>query len=328
MRGHAFLLAGLNGSGEHERCSPTGPCRGEESHHREISATFRGVRSSASSALGEQSWRMLSISPARELAPFVVGYWFLRDLAGNYAGQPIRTPPHPHAVLTVNFGRPCTDQWSNLVPKLSLLGLQNRVRQWGSGTDCFFVMAMLTIPGAVHLFPNVGASASDTPLELGALVGDRVCGRLGNNLHEEIDPKLFAARINRWLLERLDSTRVREFQRFAAAYDTLKRTGSVELAARAADVSTRQFERWCQTHVGEDPRTLVALHRLQASVYAVQTGGGDPGANFSDQPHQIRSWRRWLGTTPRLYSRSPLSPMAFHFTRAPGAQRERIAHWL
>jgi AraC-like DNA-binding protein len=163
---------------------------------------------------------------------------------------------------------------------------------------------------------------------MGALVGDRIAGRLGNNVHEQIDPRLFAARLNRWLMERLESTRVPEFQRFAAAYDTLKHAGSVELAAKAAQVSTRQFERWCRTHIGSGPKTLVSLHRLQASIYAVQTGVGDPQSDFSDQPHQIRSWRRWLGTTPRLYSRSQLSPMASHFSRAPRAERERFAHWL
>jgi transcriptional regulator GlxA family with amidase domain len=188
-------------------------------------------------------------------------------------------------------------------------------------------MAMLTIPGATRLFPTVGANASD-PLELGALVGDSVAGRLGNNLHEQIDPRIFAQRMNRWLLERLNSTRVPEFQRFVTAYDTLKRTNRVELAAKAGEVSTRQFERWCRTHVGADPRTLLSLHRLQASIYAVQTGVGDPRGSFSDQPHQTRSWRRWLGTTPGMYSRSELSPMASHFTRQPGAGMERIAHWL
>jgi hypothetical protein len=37
---------------------------------------------------------LLGLPPTPALAPWVMGYWFIEDLEGVYAGQPIRTTPH------------------------------------------------------------------------------------------------------------------------------------------------------------------------------------------------------------------------------------------
>jgi hypothetical protein len=88
---------------------------------------------------------LLSLKSAPSLQPFVLGYWFVKDWAGEYEGHPIETAPHPGAVLSVNIGRPNATGDGQLAPPVSLLGLQTSARKWRSWSETYFVMAMLPL---------------------------------------------------------------------------------------------------------------------------------------------------------------------------------------
>ncbi|TPG40546.1 GNAT family N-acetyltransferase [Sphingomonas koreensis] len=77
----------------------------------------------------------------------------------------IRTGPVPLSVLSVNLGRPDANENGCMVPNASLLGLQSRARTWRSWSETYFVMAMLTIPGFIRLFPNAGAESSNAEIK-------------------------------------------------------------------------------------------------------------------------------------------------------------------
>ncbi|MFP2928555.1 helix-turn-helix domain-containing protein [Pyxidicoccus sp. 3LG] len=270
----------------------------------------------------------LKLPPAAALRSLVMGYWFIEDLPGAYEGQPIHTTPHPGAVLTINFGRPCTADFAAGAPRASLLGVQSRSRTWHSGPDCYFVMVMLRPTGLARLFPSSGAALGDDMLELGAFLGDGVTRRLSDALYEAWAPRDIAGRLDAWLLRRVEETRPpSEIARFSRAWDTLRHTGRVEAAAEAAGVSMRQLERWFQAHVGHGPKRLLGLDRVHASLQSAQTGQGDPLEGFSDQSHQIRSWRRHLGMTPGQYARASSSILAGYFNPRR-ATAEGLAHFL
>jgi AraC-like DNA-binding protein len=214
-------------------------------------------------------------------------------------------------VLTINIGRPNLDAFGAMVPRASLLGIQTHARDWVSGPDTYFVMVLLTVRGLVHLFPCTGADTIDSVLDLGSLIGDRQ----GRGIVEDValawHPRLIAAQLDNWLSRRLQATKPPvEAVPFAAACEMLKRDGRVCAVAAEVGISRRQLQRWSQAHIGLGPKELADLERLQASVNSVQTGRGDPIAGFSDQAHQIRTWRRRLGITPGSYKQSPLSIMA------------------
>lgn len=252
--------------------------------------------------------------PAPALAPFVAGYWFVQDLAGEHEGRPIRTSPHPGAVLSVNIGRPNAVEDGPLVPRASLLGVQTAARKWRSWSDTYFVMAMLTVRGLARLFPHSGLGSVDTLLDLGAITGDAAPRALAADVSAAWQPAVIAGLLDRWLLARLAAVEPAPgLARFAAATDVLRAGGTVEDAARHAEVTRRQLHRWCCRHLGLGPKQLMDLERLQASLQAVQSERGDPLAGFSDQAHQIRAWRRRLGETPGAYARQPRSPMAAYF---------------
>lgn len=257
---------------------------------------------------------MLALPPAAALSTLVQGYWFIQDLAGEHAGRPIRTSPIPLAVLSVNMGRPNAAEDGSLVPQASLLGLQSRARTWRSWPDTYFVMAMLTVPGIIRLFPHAGEGCAGRLLDLGAVTGDALARSLSAGVDPAAGPRAIAAQLDQWLIGRLlSSTAVPEAQRLIAAHGVLRQGGRVEHAACVAKTDRRQLLRWFHRHLGVGPKDLADLERLHGSLRGMQTGRGDPVAGYSDQAHQIRSWRRRLGLTPGAYARQARSALAMLF---------------
>ncbi|UFP93389.1 helix-turn-helix domain-containing protein [Gloeobacter morelensis] len=258
--------------------------------------------------------QFLVLPPHPALARFVAGYWFVEDLDDANQGRPIHTAPHTHAVLTVHFGRPNTDESGVAVPRVSLLGVQSRARTWHSD-GCYFVMVMLNVPGFARLFPHTGADSRDNLLDVEALLGARATRFLSGDLIGVWGPENVARRLDAWFLGRLASREPpSRFERFEAAWRTLRGDARIDAAAAAAGVSPRQLERWFDRHIGHSPKQLLCQERVIASLQATQTGSGDPLAGFSDQAHQIRSWKRYLGRTPGHYSRMPAREIARHFS--------------
>jgi AraC-like DNA-binding protein len=259
------------------------------------------------------------LPPAPELSGLVQAYWFIQDLAGEHEGRPIRTSPIPSAVLSVNLGRPNAAEDGSLVPRTSILGLRSRARTWRSWSETYFVMAMLTVPGLVRLFPHAGPGCADSLLDLGAITGDAPASFLSSDIDAASESQRIACRLDRWLTTRLVSTKpVRESQQITVAHNVLRWGGSVERAAAAGEMNRRQLHRLFHRHLGIGPKQLADLERdlerLHSSLRGVQTGYGDPLAGFSDQAHQIRSWRRRLGVTPGTYASEVRTPMATYFS--------------
>lgn len=269
----------------------------------------------------------LTLPPAPELATIVDSYWFIEDISGKYAGQPICTSPIPLAVLSVNLGRANAAENGSCVPNVSLLGLQSGVRRWQSWSNTYFVMAMLTVSGVVRLFPHTGQSSAGRLLDLGAITGDASSRSLLRGVTAAHEPRRIATELDHWLIARLASDApVGESKRLAAAHNSLRLGGSVTTAAKIANVNRRQLQRWFHRHIGIGPKDLADLERLHGSLKAVQTKNGNPVTGFSDQAHQIRSWRRRLGITPGAYGQKAGSPIASHFSS--NANRPKPAFYL
>ncbi|MBL8948843.1 MAG: helix-turn-helix domain-containing protein [Myxococcales bacterium] len=246
------------------------------------------------------------VPPDPRLHGDVAGYWFVEDLAGVHAAQPVATGPVPHAVLSVNLAVPNVAEGVGPVPRASLLGLQPRARTWWPSSQTYFVMAMLTPRGLVRLFPAAGASAGAL-VDLAAVLGDRGARTLADDLDAAWDPARVTAQLDAWLLALRDRTRAPvELTPLAHACSALAGGASVDAAARLARCHPRQLHRWCVRHLGVGPKALMDLERAHASLRAVQRGG-DPLIGYADAPHQIRAWRRRFGTTPGRYAAGELA---------------------
>jgi AraC-like DNA-binding protein len=253
----------------------------------------------------------LILPPAPQLAALIKAYWFIEDLPGKHAGHLIRTSPVPLAVLSVNIGRPNAAEDGGLVPNVSFLGLQSRSRAWHSWSDTYFVMVMLTIPGIVRLFPHTGSGSADLLLDLAALTGDAPAQSLKDGVGMEQEPRQIAAFLDQWLIFKMSSTRaISQGKQMAMAHSILRAGGTVETAADTAQINRRQLHRLFRRHLGVGPKELADLERLHSSLRGVQFGKGVPVQGFSDQAHQIRSWKRRLGVSPGAYARAPRTQLA------------------
>lgn len=256
----------------------------------------------------------LSLPPSPALADFVRGYWFVEDIPGVHEGTPIRTSPHPGAILSVNFGRPNAVEGGPTVPQVSLLGVQSEGRRWQSWSETYFVMVMMTCLGLARLFPRVGIDCKDRLVDVGALLGDGLAQGLSRDLSAAWVPHRVARQLDVWLLERLERVEApRELRLLAKAQELLRTGVQVEEAAHSVEVSRRQLTRWFERHIGMNPKQVMVLERLQSSLASVQRGKGNAMLGYSDQAHQIRSWQRRLNVTPGRYARGGLSPAAEYF---------------
>jgi AraC-like DNA-binding protein len=267
--------------------------------------------------------------PDPRLADFVSLYWFVEDSSGAAVGTDIKTSPHATTILTINIGVPNLSDCGTAVPRLSLAGVQNRVRSWRPVGASYIAMAMLTQVGAARLFPGLGGQVVDVVVDLGGIIGGAAARRLLADSTAAGSPGRIASVLDRWFALRVERSRApNELHAFAAAAVAIARGANVDAAARIAGVSPRQLERWCRAHTGVGPKRLAVLHRLQLSLSAVQRSQGEPLAGFSDQAHQIRTWRRYVGVTPGHYARTPVSRLSAAFSKNVEAAREPLAFYL
>lgn len=258
---------------------------------------------------------MLALAtPSSELLPYVEAYWCVRDTYGAQRGCPIETSPRPGGILTVNLGRPNRTADGTPTPVLSLLGVQTQARTWHSDEETHFAMALLSPAGVARLAPGSGAVMADAFLDLGALVGDAASAALLDDASAR--PDTIAAALDEWLRERLLVRSERpEAHLTDAACAVLARAGRVDAAAERLGISRRHLSRVVSDHLGIGPKALVGLHRFDRSLRAVQAGGNG-ASGFADQAHQVREWRRRLGTTPGRYARVGRSALAEAFDSA------------
>lgn len=260
---------------------------------------------------------LLALSPAPPLKPYIHGYWFVQDMDGRHEGQAISTNAHPGAVFTVNIGRPNAMIGGPVVPPVSLLGVQTEARGWRSWSETYFVMSMLTLQGVARLFPQTGAATANTLLDLAAVYGDRRINALAADVSAAWTPRNIASLLDRWFMNRLACTpQSKELPLVSAAHELLRAGAGVEAASTHVGVGRRQLGRWYKLHFGVGPQTLFDLERLQLSVSAVQRTANDAMVGFSDQPHQIRTWRRRLDMSPGRYRRQRPSLLADFFRRS------------
>ena len=252
------------------------------------------------------------VRPSPPLLAYVDGYVYVRDIAGAHRGLSIRTAPRPGGVLTVNLGRPNRASDGSATPMLSLLGIQNCARTWRSDADSHFVMALLTPAGLTRFAPGSGGDVVDGLIDLSSIIGDRAARGLLDLVYSRLDG--LVAALDSWLLARLSGEGEKPELRLAqSACAFLSKSKRIDLAAERFGISRRHLSRIISPHLGISPKTLIDLYRLDRSLRAIQGGKSDGVDGFADQAHQVREWRRRLGTTPGRYAREGCSTLARAF---------------
>ncbi|EKV00196.1 DNA-binding domain-containing protein, AraC-type [Leptolyngbya sp. PCC 7375] len=258
--------------------------------------------------------RILAIAPHPQLRPYVLSYRMVEDKLGEVAGTPIWTCPEPIGVLSANFGKRSYHESGEIHPKVGLLGVQTRTRKWISQPETLFVMAILTVPGMMILFPDIGPDCADNLLDVAGLWGERKAGEFWRCLPHKLHLNDVKSAMDGWLLNLLRAVPVSVVQRRLQLHQVLTSNRRIDIACEQLGITPRSLQREFQRHLGVSPKQVMNLYRLQRSVRAnVETISQRPLQDFADQAHEIRAWRRYLSRTPGRYSPENRSMLAETF---------------
>ncbi len=246
--------------------------------------------------------------PIPRLRPFIEGYVVVDDRDGDLPLSPLQTVPTPFGTLSVNFCERSWDVAGNRHPEVAFLGLQTGIRRWVSGTSTLFVMVLLTPCGVARLFPGLGEQTGNALRDLHDLWRRPQTTRFREAAAAMLDPAEPAGQMDRWAISMLsDSDGSAQ-----PLVEALQAHGRPSAAASALGLSLRTFERRCRLALGITPTELINLERLQRSLKATTRHAANDRIDdgFADQSHQIRHWRRYLGTSPGRYRKSGMSSAA------------------
>ncbi|MEO1125327.1 MAG: helix-turn-helix domain-containing protein [Cyanobacteria bacterium J06639_16] len=263
--------------------------------------------------------RIVTIEPHPQLRPYVLSYRIVEDILGEVAGTPIWTCPEPIGVLSANFGKRSYHESGEIHPKVGLLGVQTHTRQWISQPETSFVMAILTIPGMMTLFPEIGQESADNLLDIAGLWGDRRADKFWRCLPHKLRSDDVKSAMDGWLLNLLSAAPISMRKRRLQLHQALISNQRIDTACAQLGITPRTLQREFQGHLGISPKQVMNLHRLQRSVKAnlenvsQEPVSQSPVQEFADQAHEIRAWRRYLSRTPGRYRPENRSVLAKTF---------------
>ena len=257
---------------------------------------------------------IVAIAPHHQLQPYVLSYRIVEDKLGDFAGTPIWTCPEPIGVLSVNFGKRSYHESGELHPKVGLLGVQTCTRKWISQPETLFVMVILSVPGMMTLFPEIGQESADHLLDVAGLWGERKAGQFWRCLPQELRLDAVKNAMDSWLLTLFNTVPVDVRERPLQLHQALMSHHRIDTACEQLGITPRTLQREFQRHLGVSPKQVMNLHRLQRSVQTnVEMVSPRPIQEFADQAHEIRTWRRYLSRTPGRYGAENRSVLAKAF---------------
>lgn len=242
----------------------------------------------------------------------------VEDEQGKFAGTPIWTCPEPVGVLSANFGKRSYHESGDIHPKVGLLGVQTQTRKWVSQPETLFVMAILSVPGMMTLFPDIGQDSADNLLDVSGLWGEQRTGTFWRALPHAWQLNDMKNAMDSWLLTLLSAVPVAVRERRLQLHQALTSNRRIDAACEHLGMTPRTLQREFQRHLGVSPKQVMNLHRLQRSVKATER----PVQEFADQAHEIRTWRRYLRRTPGGYRPENRSVLAEAF--AASGQRTNL----
>jgi AraC-like DNA-binding protein len=248
-------------------------------------------------------------APDPALAPFVEHYWFVRSTAERPLSVGVDAFVDARADLVFTLGNGYTRTVLGEKPvwcEASNLDAQRlcpiRIDQRG----------VLQLAGVRF---RIGGLAPFAREELRWWTNQvvpvaEVFGHAGQHAHhalgrtEDVDSQ--AAILDRLLLESYrDSDGRSTFRQALPLAISAGARPSVEDLAEAADCSIRHLERLFAQHLGITPRTLLLITMFQSALQLLMTDPGCPLSDvaartgFHDQPHLVRTFRRFSGGPPR-----------------------------
>jgi len=247
-------------------------------------------------------------SPPAELAPFVSAFVHRRE---SVDGGVVRIFPELRAAIQIQAADP---YWVRARNANARWMKTPRLAMWGPRFDWAYGYARRDIDAyGIALTPN--GMRTLLPVPTSAAIGEILdLAATEGKFAAAIDPspdepfEAWAQRIVPALRARFSHAReVRSFNDAVSILAT-KDGGAVAEAAKAANLSERQFRRAFEEQFGVSPKRYQRalridrmIRRLHPRPWERDAHGEEPIA-FADQPHAIREFREMTGMTPKEYA--------------------------
>jgi AraC-like DNA-binding protein len=217
--------------------------------------------------------------------------------------------PETNLTLVLRQAGPASLNGAGL-PCALVSGLQPRTRWVEHGAGSSVVIVRFTEVGAPAILHERADLLYGRTLPLDAVVARAEIGRIQNILAETREIPRQALAVERFLAGRIREQNGISPQVEAAARLIRGSEGrsSVAAIARQAAMSQSALERHFRTVVGATPKTLCRLARLQHVCRLWDSGKNLTEiafeAGYCDQPHLVRDFRLFTGTSPETFFRS------------------------
>ncbi|MEO1133376.1 MAG: helix-turn-helix domain-containing protein [Cyanobacteria bacterium J06639_1] len=175
-------------------------------------------------------------------------------------------------------------------------------------------MAILTVPGMMTLFSNIGRDSAENLLDVAGIWGDREAGKFWQCFPHELRIDDVKHAMDTWFSNALGAISTSARDRYVQLHQALVSNARVDTACDRLGMTPRTLQREFRCHLGISPKQVTNLYRLQRSVRAnVEPLPPSPAQEFADQSHAIREWNRYLNRTPGRYRAEDRSAIAKAF---------------
>lgn len=256
-------------------------------------------------------WEFARWRPAAPLQGCIDELWHMRS-NGSYTRE--RLLPHAHMDLLINLGEPHRlvshdpDRPSRLYQRAWIAGLQDRYLDIESPSHPWLMGIRFKPTGPLALLRVPLAELTNRVVDLDLILGSSI-ERLRQRLMEAASLERRFQILERYLLERIASARAPRAEVGYALTRLARTRGAVRMRSLAVEtgISQKHLIDLFHEQVGMAPKRYARIVRLNALLKEVSSSNwADLAARFGyyDQPHFVREFREFSGTTPTEFLRA------------------------
>lgn len=236
---------------------------------------------------------------------------YVREILWITSSQPRTQALLPETALTLVLRQTGSVSLNSLdLPSTIVSGLQQNTRSVEHSAGSSFIVVRFTEVGAPAILHERADQLYNRTAALDSLLPGRAIDRIQNALSESRDVDSQMRHVERFLTERL-SRENRVPPQIEAAVNIIRRSNgrsSVAALARYVAMSQSALERHFRAAVGTSPKQLSRLARLQNVCRLWHAGKSLTeiafAAGYTDQPHLVRDFQLFTGTSPEKFFRS------------------------
>jgi AraC-like DNA-binding protein len=249
-----------------------------------------------------------SFAPGSQLAPFVHEVQRFQIAAPEQQGVPFLHMPTGNVSLWLCFGNvQIVSKRYGVLPRAALIGVHDQAEAYHFRGCGYLINVLFHVAGVCAFVPFPLHELTQRMLPLDLIWSPWLLQAIADLTDHPRDH--FAERLMQLLAAHVYRREAVDERIMFASRVIRQRTGSLSMRelADACNLSSRQFERLYQEHVGLSPKRLARLTRFYLASRQIRVAVPSSwatfaiNAGFADQSHLIHEFRRLTGYTPKAF---------------------------